>query len=99
MRPHLFFTLTALMTLAVAPAGDGFAQTKARTETIRPPQTPAPPSPLSRAAAAVTKTTPLAVDVITDLSQLPAPVARMRERILAAARSGSLERLLGVMQS
>ena len=36
-------------------------------------------------------------EVMTDLSQLPAPVARMRERILAAARSGELSRLVAVM--
>jgi hypothetical protein len=38
-------------------------------------------------------------EIITDLSQLPPRVARMRENILAAARSGDLEKLLLVMQS
>ncbi|BBF92302.1 hypothetical protein BLTE_09870 [Blastochloris tepida] len=38
-------------------------------------------------------------EVITDLSRLPEPVARMRARILEAARSGSLEKLATVMQS
>jgi hypothetical protein len=38
-------------------------------------------------------------EIMTDLSRLPAPAARMRERILEAARSGDLEKLLLVMQS
>lgn len=38
-------------------------------------------------------------EAITDLSRLPAPVARARERILEAAKSGSLERLVTVMQA
>ena len=37
-------------------------------------------------------------DIVTDLSQLPAPVARTRERILAAAQSGDLQKLLTIMQ-
>lgn len=36
---------------------------------------------------------------ISDLSRLPAPVARTRERILAAARSGDLSHLVTVMQT
>src|SRR5438093_2300036 len=38
-------------------------------------------------------------EIIRDLSRLPPPAARMRERILDAARSGSLDKLLIVMQS
>jgi hypothetical protein len=38
-------------------------------------------------------------EIIRDLSKLPAPAARTRERILEAARSGNLDRLLIVMQS
>jgi hypothetical protein len=38
-------------------------------------------------------------EIMTDLSRLPAPVARTRERILAAARSGELSRLVAVMTS
>jgi len=37
--------------------------------------------------------------IITDPSQLPGAVARTRERILAAARSGNLGRLVAVMQT
>jgi hypothetical protein len=36
---------------------------------------------------------------ISDLSRLPAPVARTRERILAAARSGDLSQLVTVMRT
>jgi len=38
-------------------------------------------------------------DVLTDLKVLPAPVARMRARIIEAARSGDLDKLVTVMQS
>jgi hypothetical protein len=51
----------------------------------------APPSALTRA-----QTTP---EIVTDLARLPPPVARMRTRILEAARSGDLEKLVAVMQS
>ena len=77
------------------------AQTRVRTETIRPPsaaaapkreepKAPAPSAPPGPAQAP---------EILTDLSRLPAPVARMRERILAAARSGDLRKLVTVMQS
>ncbi|HYZ43390.1 MAG TPA: hypothetical protein VE667_00905, partial [Xanthobacteraceae bacterium] len=36
-------------------------------------------------------------EIITDLSRLPAPVARTRERLVAAARSGDLQQLAGMM--
>jgi hypothetical protein len=38
-------------------------------------------------------------DILTDLSALPAPVARMRSRIIEAAKSGDLDKLVTVMQS
>jgi hypothetical protein len=38
-------------------------------------------------------------EVLTDLSLLPVPVARMRARIIEAARSGDLEKVLTVMQT
>jgi hypothetical protein len=38
-------------------------------------------------------------DVLTDVSRLPAPVARMRARIIEAARSGELDKVLTVMQT
>ena len=38
-------------------------------------------------------------DIISDLSRLPPPVARMRARILEAARSGDLTQVVTVMES
>ena len=38
-------------------------------------------------------------EILRDLWRLPPPVARTRERILEAARSGTLDKLLIVMQS
>jgi len=38
-------------------------------------------------------------DVLTDLSRLPAPVARMRTRIIEAARTGDLDKLVTAMQT
>jgi hypothetical protein len=71
-------TSLALMVLA----GSAFAQTRVRTESIKPP-----------AASAVIP------EIVSDLSRLPAPVAAMRERILNAAKSGDLTKLVTVMQA
>ena len=38
-------------------------------------------------------------EVLTDISLLPAPVARMRARIIEAARAGDLDKVLTVMQT
>ena len=66
----------------------------------------APALPVQHTAAANEKPTghivPLSPsapipEIITDLSRLPAPVARTRERILAAARSGDLQQLATLM--
>jgi hypothetical protein len=38
-------------------------------------------------------------DVLTDVSRLPAPVARMRARIIEAARTGELDKIVTVMQT
>lgn len=72
------------------------AQNKVRTETIRPP---ASPDAANKPSAHVTPPNPAgAPEIVTDLSLLPAPVIRTRERILAAAQSGDLQKLLTVMQ-
>jgi hypothetical protein len=74
--------------------GSGLAaQTRVHTETIQPPTTAAGPSSVAADKSGA------AAEILTDLSLLPAPVARTRERILEAARSGDLEKLLVVMQS
>jgi len=89
----------ALMAAAIViAAGAGaFAQTRVRTETVRPPAaTDTAPSRKAQAAAAPNVSAP---EIITDLSRLPAPVALMRERILEAAQSGRLDRLVAVMRA
>ena len=101
----------ALMAAAiVVAAGAGaLAQTRVRTETVRPPlaadakkgpDVPAASDSMadrkSQAAPAPSASSP---EIITDLTRLPAPVALMRERILAAARSGRLDRLVAVMRA
>jgi hypothetical protein len=61
------------------------------------PEAGAKPRP-SASIARVSQPTAIP-DIVTDLSQLPAAVAQTRERILTAARSGDLQRLLDVMQA
>jgi len=83
-----------LTALGLIVGGGLAAQTRVHTETIQPPAAPGAPQTPTGA------TEPSApAEIITDLSRLPVPVARMRERILEAARSGDLEKLLLVMQS
>jgi hypothetical protein len=84
-------TFVFAILLALAAGGDGLAQTRVRTETIRRPVAPAASAPAQDTAAVP--------EVITELSRLPPVVARTRERILAAARSGSLDQVVVVMQS
>jgi hypothetical protein len=87
---RLFLT-AVVVALTWSASASASAQNKVRTETIRPP--------------AVSATKPDAVkadavpDIITDVSRLPAPVAKMREQILAAARSGELAKVVTVMRS
>ena len=83
-----------LTTLGLIVAGGLAAQTRVQTETIQPPAAPGAPQ-----APAVATEPSVPAEIITDLSRLPVPVARMRQRILEAARSGDLEKLLLVMQS
>jgi hypothetical protein len=103
---HAVMITLALLALA---SGDAFAQNKVRTETIRPPGaqgSPQPPAekpgadaqakPSPKPASPSNATPP---EIITDLSRLPQPVARMRERILAAAKSGELKKLVTAMQT
>jgi hypothetical protein len=97
-------------TVAMAAGATVLAQTRVKTQTVRPV---GPPAATEKNAddAAITGTVPAnkaltapapsasVPDIITDLSRLPAPVARMRERILAAAHSGRLDQLVAVMAS
>jgi hypothetical protein len=100
------------MLLALAASASVLAQTRVRTQTIKPPATgqapaiaPAPQlSPFVKFNAdghlVPPGRQPAAVpDIVTDVSRLPPPVARTRERILAAARSGDLRQLLATMEA
>jgi len=89
---HARFVILTALGLIVA--GGLAAQTRVQTETIQPPAAPGAPQ-----APAVATEPSVPAEIITDLSRLPVPVARMRQRILEAARSGDLEKLLLVMQS
>jgi hypothetical protein len=93
----------SLLMLALLASGGALAQS-IRTETIKPSSPPAAAeSPTQRAAAEKGRPngrfTPSSTppEIITDLSRLPAAVARTRDRILAAARSGDLQQLATLM--
>lgn len=92
--------IPVLLLLTLTWIDAAWAQTRVRTETIRPPAA-AQPSAGGGTVAAPDRPpgAPGAPEIIGDLSRLPPPVARMRERILAAARSGELQKLVTVMQS
>ena len=95
--------------MLAAAASPAVAQNRVKTEVVRPSSPPAvtqqnldPPAitgtiPATKSQPAAAP--PAAPEIITDLSRLPPPVVDMRERILAAARSGELRRLVAVMQS
>lgn len=104
----------AVVVLAVLTAGgdalaQNVAQNRVRTESFRAPVSPGQPlppagtvapdeTPKRRPGAPLPRAGAEAPEILTDLSQLPAPVARTRTRILDAARSGDLNKLLTVMQ-
>jgi hypothetical protein len=62
-------------------------------------QTPAPGSKGGRIERPSATPGAAVPEIIRDLSRLPPRAARMRERMLEAARSGELDKLLIVMQS
>jgi hypothetical protein len=103
---HISFTLLTAATIAAG--ATALAQTRVRTESIRPPANAAA-APNYVESPSVTGTAPIrlppaapdaaALEIITDVARLPAPVARTRERILSAARSGELANLLALMES
>jgi hypothetical protein len=116
MPPRAFIAPLVASSLFIVLSGSGsvLAQTKVRTETIRPPAgTTAPPPatqfvpPGQDGVAAAAGEPPPALpkpaaggQSAGDLSHLlPPAVLRTRERILAAARTGDLQALLAVMQA
>jgi hypothetical protein len=90
-----------LPVLALVASISAHAQTSIRTETIRPLTA----VPVQNAAEATGKPNAhlpalaAAPEIVSDLSRLPAPVARKRDQILAAARTGDLETLAALMQA
>jgi hypothetical protein len=67
--------------------------------TAAPAPAPAPTKPAQPPPSALTRAQAPPPEIVTDLSMLPLPVARTRARILDAARTGDLEKLVAVMQS
>jgi len=92
-----------LLALALMASSSVLAQNKVQTETIRPPAATAQPGAAGKFRSdghLVSPGRPAGgPEIITDLGRLPPAVARTRERILAAARSGDLQKLLAVMQT
>ena len=90
-----------LLAFALVTGTAAHAQSTIRTESIRPPAHPAPSAQQAAQAAgkpsARLTPAPAAPEIVTDLSRLPPAVARMREQILAAARTGELQTLKDVM--
>jgi hypothetical protein len=102
-------SVTLFAAILAMTASAAVAQNRVKTQVVRP-QSPPPVTEKDIDAPANTGTVPAAKtppapatsagpEIMTDLAQLPAPVARTRERILAAARSGELSRLVAVMTS
>jgi len=106
---RVLVALLALVLLTLAGSDSALAQAKVRTETIRPPAaTPpstqfVPPgqggSPDARAAERPAAAGETPAPPAADLVQLPPAVQRMRDRILAAARTGDLPTLLALMRA
>jgi hypothetical protein len=100
---------------APAPAPDAPASPLQLGPAGVPPAAPPPPvaapkplppvrlPPITSAARpygrAATRSGQKISDVLTDVSRLPAPVARMRARIIEAARTGDLHKVVTVMQT
>ena len=94
-----------LFVLTLAASGVMLAPSGARSELLTSPptalpllvqQTPAADDKRSGHVIPLAPSSPVP-EIITDLSRLPPPVARTRERILAAARSGELQQLADLM--
>jgi hypothetical protein len=106
---RLLLTLLAA-TIPIAIGADARAQVRVRTEIVRPhspivekdiaPPLPDPATLAKALAAPVARAQgPLCPEIVADIARLPPAVARTRERLLAAARTGRLDALLGVMQA
>jgi hypothetical protein len=103
MRRPVFTLFAGALLLAAGAVAH--AQIRVRTQPVRPPVPPAAADNRNDSdGPAFTGTVPTrkpetAPEIITDIARLPPAVARTRERILEAARSGRIEKLVAVMQS
>jgi hypothetical protein len=94
-----------LLLLALAASTAALAQTSIRTESIRPSPPSAGAATAEQSAQAAEKPSAhlrkaaAAVEIVTDLTRLPPAVAGMREQLLAAGRSGDLEKLAALMRT
>ena len=90
--------LLAAIALTLAATG-ALAQTAVRTEAIRRPGAPIPANSFQPDGPAAEQSRPADNSkIIRDAAMLPPAVARTRDLILAAARSGDLQKLVAVMQ-
>ena len=101
MRLRIGFRLLMLVLVA---SGSALAPKSFRAEGAKPPEISEPPpaEPAQNPSAADKgkghiAAPSAAAEILADLSRLPAPVARTREKLLAAARSGDLQQLVGLM--
>jgi hypothetical protein len=93
-----------VLILVLVASASALAPVSLRGEGAKPPEiagpTPAEPPQKNEPGAEKSKghvAAPSAAEIITDLTRLPATVARTRERLLAAARSGELQQLAALM--
>ncbi|MGO4621783.1 hypothetical protein AB4Z34_13400 [Ensifer sp. 2YAB10] len=89
---------------ATTPVAEPVAEESDEEEKL-PLEIPMPDPLINKSATAIKDDTPAAeepettgpVEVLTDVSKIPAPVARMRELIIEAAASGDIERLRSLL--
>jgi hypothetical protein len=100
------FAQVKVRTETIKPSAPSTSNAPPADASQTPPATDTPPTTGTviekKQAGAVTAEAEKSVpppEPILDLSRLPAPVARTREKILAAARSGDLNQLATVMQT
>lgn len=89
--------LALLLTFSASPAGAQTPPAPAKPAPASPaPASPAPPSPVPKPAEAGARD-PKA-EIIFDEAELPARVAQTRQRIIDAARTGDIARIIVVME-
>jgi hypothetical protein len=86
-----------LVVLALVASGSVLAPAAVRSEPAQPPGAAAPAAPGADKGKGRLAPLTAVPEIMTDLSRLPAPVARTRERLLAAARSGDLQQLAALV--